>query len=233
MNFIPILIPSGKRSGRNEGYNEAFNEISNRETYAVGRFLAKNEHFRRGVDQGITTLRDAIGDVDKAVPLSEIESAGGKWRLSVMFTKANSEQAPALRDAAKAFVLDVFRLDNKDISNKFYKFLGRSHNVSQNFEVGQALDYIGSLDEHRLYNLGRDAAQITVLDSLGKYSEDDDYSWDTIKGAMPDMSRYERECTWIASMQYAGKLLDKIESGLKTVEPATNVAAKVSMAAPV
>ncbi|MEC7028216.1 MAG: hypothetical protein VXW91_00980, partial [Pseudomonadota bacterium] len=154
MSFIPILVPTGRASGRNQGYSEAFNKISRREEYAVGRFLANNEEFRRGVDEGIAQLREAVGDVDKAVNISEIEPAGGKWRLSLSYTKAGAEQAPSLREAAKDYVLNTFALGEGAVADSYYEYIGRSDDIAGQFKVGQALDYIGGLDDQAMYHLG-------------------------------------------------------------------------------
>ena len=224
MSFVPILVPTGRASGRNQGYSEAFNKISRREEYAVGRFLANNEEFRRGVDEGIAQLRAAVGDVDKAVNISEIEPAGGKWRLSLSYTKASAEQAPPLREAAKDYVLSTFALGEGAVADSYYEYIGRSDDIAGQFEVGQALDYIGTLDDQAMYTLGLETAKSTILGGLEEYSSDEEHSWNWFEDELPDMSRYEHECVWTAFMDYAGKLLEKVQAGMKSAGTAQQAA---------
>ena len=216
MNFVPIFVPTGRASGRNQGYSEAFNKISRREEYAVGRFLANNEEFRRGVDEGIAQLRAAVGDVDKAVSMDDIDPVGGKWLLSLSYTKASAEQAPSLRATAKDYVLNTFALGEGAVADSYYEYIGRSDDIAGQFKVGQALDYIGTLDDQAMYTLGLETAKNSILSGLEEYSTDEEHAWNSLDDELPDMSRYEQECVWTASMEYAGKLLEKVQAGLKS-----------------
>ncbi|MEC7029947.1 MAG: hypothetical protein VXW91_09715, partial [Pseudomonadota bacterium] len=64
----------------------------------------------------------------------------------------------------------------------------------------------------------------TILNGLEEYSADEEHSWNCFENELPDMSRYEHECVWTASMDYAGKLLEKLQAGMKTTDTAQQAA---------